>query len=202
MSMCLSLAAVSDVTIARLLDDPPLVWHVVAPDDPQLYQLARAQEAKAGLLRRMFGSKSAASVARATLVLQDGEGLLADLDKAWHGLHYLLTSTAWEGNPPLNFLVAGGRPVGAEDVGYGPARVFTVAETRDVAAALAEVSDAELTDRFDPRDMLQKQIYPEIWLRNPAEDDPLGYLMEYLATLRGALASAVSSGHGLLVSIS
>jgi hypothetical protein len=28
-----------------------------------------------------------------------------DLDKAWHGLHFLLTGTAWEGTPPLDFIV-------------------------------------------------------------------------------------------------
>ena len=51
-----------------------------------------------------------------------------DIDKAWHGIHYLLTGTAWEGAAPLNFLVAGGRPVGDVDVGYGPARAFSGAE--------------------------------------------------------------------------
>lgn len=40
------------------------------------------------------------------------------LDKAWHGLHFLFTGTAWEGDPPLNFLVSGGREIGDVDVGY------------------------------------------------------------------------------------
>lgn len=40
-----------------------------------------------------------------------------DIDKAWHGLHYLLTGTAWEGAPPLNFLAAGGREVGEVESG-------------------------------------------------------------------------------------
>lgn len=42
------------------------------------------------------------------------------MDKAWHGIHYLLTGTAWEGDPPLNFLVTGGREVGTEEIGIGP----------------------------------------------------------------------------------
>jgi hypothetical protein len=56
-----------------------------------------------------------------------------DVDKAWQGLHFLLTGSAWNGEPPLNFLVSGGREIGDVDVGYGPARGFTsteVAESR------------------------------------------------------------------------
>jgi uncharacterized protein DUF1877 len=29
-----------------------------------------------------------------------------DVDKAWHGLHFLLTGSAWEGSFPLNFIAA------------------------------------------------------------------------------------------------
>ena len=35
MSMVVSLSAVRDETIERLLADPPLVWQVIAPDDPE-----------------------------------------------------------------------------------------------------------------------------------------------------------------------
>ena len=35
-----------------------------------------------------------------------------DIGEAWHGLQYLLTGTAWEGQPPLDFLVPGGDEVG------------------------------------------------------------------------------------------
>src|ERR1700722_3238791 len=51
-----------------------------------------------------------------------------DVDKAWHGLHFLLTGTAWEGAPPLDFIVKGGRQIGDVDVGYGPARAFSSAD--------------------------------------------------------------------------
>jgi hypothetical protein len=40
-----------------------------------------------------------------------------DVDKAWHGIHYLLTGTAWEGDPPLDFIVKGGSQVGDVDDG-------------------------------------------------------------------------------------
>jgi hypothetical protein len=118
---------------------------------------------------------------------------------AWHGIHYLLTGTAREGGTPLNFLLSGGRQVGDIDVGYGPARVLSAAETWAAHEALTQLSDDDLRGRFDPADMTRKEIYPEIWARPPEEDDTLGYLMEYVRTLRGFLAEAVEQRQGLLV---
>jgi hypothetical protein len=135
------------------------------------------------------------------LVLSVGEGEVVDLDKAWHGIHYLLTGTAWEGDPPLNFLVKGGREVGDEEIGLGPARTLTPLETREIASALAALSDEAVRARFSPTEMMRLEIYPAIWDRDPAEDDTLGYLMDYLGQLRTALESVVARGHGLLVTI-
>ena len=47
------------------------------------------------------------------------------LDKAWHGIHFLLTGSAWEGDEPLNFLVTAGEPIEGTDSGYGEDRLFT-----------------------------------------------------------------------------
>ena len=89
-----------------------------------------------------------------------------------------------------------------EDVGYGPPRVFTSAETHAIAAALAAVTDEDLRSRFVPEAMMRAEIYPEIWDRDPNDDDTLGYLMEYVGTLRGTLTTVTSRGHGLLVVLS
>jgi hypothetical protein len=203
MGMRVGLASLSEATISRLHADPPLVWLVVAPDDPDAVARARGAPKRPGLLARLLGARvePTASPAIAELVLGDGEGHVGDLDKAWHGIHYLLTGTAWEGDPPLNFLVTGGREVGDEEVGYGPARTFTPAETREIAGALAALSDEQLRARFAPQEMMRLEVYPEIWDRDPAGDDTLGYLMEYTGQLRAALASVVERGHGLLVTI-
>ena len=203
MGMRVGLASLSEATIDKLHADPPLVWSAVAPDDPEAVARARGAPKRPGLLARLFGARvePTAPPAVAGLVLGEGEGDVGDLDKAWHGIHYLLTGTAWEGDPPLNFLVTGGREVGDEDVGYGPARTFTPAETREIAGALAALSDEQLRARFAPQEMMRLEIYPEIWDRDPADDDTLGYLMAYAGQLRAALASVVERGHGLLVTI-
>jgi hypothetical protein len=206
MGMVVGLASVSDATIERLLADPPLVWKVIAPDDVEIYERSRREaDGRNGpsLFARLFRARTRADEGPkrepSPLVLRDGEGDLGDLDKSWHGIHYLLTGSADEGEPPLDFLVGGGTPVGDEDVGYGAPRVFTAAETRAISAALAAVSDDELRRRFSPLAMMRANIYPEIWDRDPSEDDTLGYLMEHVRLLRDVIATVVGNDHGLLV---
>jgi Domain of unknown function (DUF1877) len=128
---------------------------------------------------------------------------LAYLDKAWHGIHYLLTGTAWEGEAPWNTLLAGGTevPDSDEEWGYGPPRCVSAADTARFAQALAATTDDELAARFDPGDMGAKGIYPEIWDRPPSEDDTLGYLMEYVAVLRKFVADVTARNKGLLIAL-
>jgi Domain of unknown function (DUF1877) len=125
-----------------------------------------------------------------------------DLDKAWHGIHFLLTGSAWGGDPPLNFLVAGGRQIGDVDVGYGPARGFTSADVTEISRALAQITSDDLKDRFDGKRMMKAEIYPEIWDSDPAEDDTLGYLVEYFEDLKTFVERAKASSSGLIVYIS
>jgi hypothetical protein len=201
MSMCLSLVALSDANIQRVLRYPPLVWKVVAPDNPEEYEAARAEHDKPTLIAKLFGrARPPANVS--DLEMSSLEGDSTDLEKAWHGIHYFLTGTAWEGEHPRNFLVSGGTAVGKIDVGYGPARTLTAAQTREARDALKALSDDDLRARFNPEDMLARKIYPEIWDAEPDEDDTLGYLMDYVHTLRGFLDEAVNAGLGMVVYIS
>jgi len=86
--------------------------------------------------------------------------------------------------------------------------IAAIAESRDfflsfaALDALAAISDDELRRRFAPDAMMRAEIYPEIWDRDPEEDDTLGYLMEYVAVLREMLGSVTSRGHGLMVVLS
>jgi hypothetical protein len=201
MGLYMSLAGVSDATIARIHADPPLIWQIVAPDDPEAVAAARGPAPRQGFFARLLGREPPPPPpVPPPLELQPGEGDLGAagyLDKAWHGIHFLLTGTAWKGDPPLNFLLVGGRDV--DD--FESAHTFTAAETRDIAAALARVDDAELRRRFAPEEMMRLEIYPEIWDRDPANEDPLGYLLEMVAVLRQGLGLVVGRGHGLLLTL-
>src|SRR5262245_36837129 len=70
-----------------------------------------------------------------------------DLDKSWHGIHYLLTGTAWEIGEGAGAAILGGDEVG-EDGGYGPARLVRPEAVRAVAAALSALDVETLRSRF------------------------------------------------------
>ena len=198
MSMILGLVTLGDRNIERLLRDPPLVWRVIAPVDPDAYRQAR----KSLFLGRLLGRGRAGDDRSGDIALADGEGIATDLDKAWHGIHVLLTGTADAGDPPYDFLLIGGELVGDVDVGYGPARVLTAAQTREVHEALSAVSDESLRQRFNPDEMIAQDIYPDIWARDEEDDDTLGYLMDHVAILRGFLAQAVEQRVGIVLYLS
>jgi hypothetical protein len=121
------------------------------------------------------------------------------LDKSWHGIHFLLTGTAWGGSPPLNFLAGELEEIGDVDVGSGPARALQPESVQELARALDALTEETLRRRFDPEAMVREDIYPSIWHRDPAEDDALGYLLAYFDELRAFVRDAGGRGLGLLV---
>ena len=199
MGFYLSLAAVSDATIDRLVADPPLVMQIMLPGDPNAVASARERPSGPGLFGRLLGRKAPPPPEPPPLALRPGEGDLGpegNFEKSWHGFHYLLTGTAWEGDLPLNFLLVGGRELDIE-IGMAPPRAYSVAETRVIADALARLDDAELRRRYSPAEMMRLEIYPEVW-EGPGEVDRL---LEDMTGLRAALERVTRQGFGLLVMI-
>jgi len=99
---------------------------------------------------------------------QEAQGEELDLDKAWHGVHYLLTGTAWGGEAPWCYLVFGGDQVGDDEehvIGYGPARILLLPAVTSFYQALTQVDSAWVGTRFDPAEMMRLDIYPNIWDR-------------------------------------
>lgn len=130
-------------------------------------------------------------------LLQRGSANRVSLEKAWHGLHYMLTGEVWEGDGPLAFLLAGGENIGEDE--ESPVRRFTPEETTQIHLALSTVSDDLLWSRFDAAQMEELQIYPGIW--DEAEDDLKEEYLDYFHQLKMIVAAAVQSGQGLLVSL-
>lgn len=121
-----------------------------------------------------------------------------DVDKAWHAIHFLLTGSAWEGEPPLNFVASGGAELG-EDLGYGPARALAGSEVRDLAAALERLPVDTLMQRFDAAALADAEIYPDIWARSEEEDDTRGWIAETYAELRTFVIAGAAKGEALLM---
>jgi hypothetical protein len=129
----------------------------------------------------------------------ESNGNELDVDKAWQGLHFLLTGSAWEGSFPLNFIVAGGEEVG-DDLGYGPARGLTSGDVRTIDAALQPLAPDELGQRFDAERMTELQIYPFGWSHDP--DGEREYLLDFYSDLRAFIRRTAEQGHALLVYLS
>jgi hypothetical protein len=112
-------------------------------------------------------------------------GHSVSLDKAWHGLHYLLCGASEPVPGPLGQAVFGGTEIG-EDQGYGPARYFTPAQVAEIAGALQSLGlEHDLDARFDAAAMTQLGIYPGVW-----EAEDLDWLIEAFHTLRDFYAAA------------
>jgi hypothetical protein len=103
----------------------------------------------------------------------DAPGRLVDLDKAWHGIHWLLTGSADETSTPTAWAIFGGSEIG-EDFGYGPARLLDPGQVRQVAAALEPIDRATLAGRMDARAMTSASVYPGIWDEHEVFDEYLG----------------------------
>jgi hypothetical protein len=120
-----------------------------------------------------------------------------DIDKAWHGIHFLLTGSADEAPPPLGDAVLGGTALlVSDDMDW---RYLTPEEVRDVAHALSDITAEHLERRYDPRAMEKADIYPNIWERDGSE--ALEYLTFYYNELALFYKQAALQGKAALISI-
>ena len=198
MSMIFGVVTLSDSNIQRVLSEPPLIWRVLAPDDPDIY-FECAPAPKVSFFSKLFGQAAPRELPE--IELSSGEGESFDVDKAWHGIHYLLTKSDWGGEPPLDFIVKGGNEVGAIDVGYGVARAYSSQAVSSISKSLNAFSEDILRSRFDAADMLRLKIYPEIWARPQEQDDSCGYVIEYAKALFDFIRKTEKLNLGMVASI-
>ncbi len=130
--------------------------------------------------------------------LLDEEGPDIDLDRAWHGLHYLLTGSARETAGPRGYIL-GGHHIGEVCVGYGPARALTSGEVAIFDDLLQCISREDLEKRFNPEALMRDEIYPETWERAlTGEEDLLAYLVDRFDQLKQFVAGAHRDGVGVI----
>jgi Domain of unknown function (DUF1877) len=126
----------------------------------------------------------------------DGDREL-DLEGVWHGLHYILTGTAWEGKPPASFLILGGEEIGDED-DDNPPRLLEPNQVRELSAFLAALSDEEFLRRFDAERMTALDIHPAIW-KQDKDPNPIELLQGGFDELRQFVATAAEHGEAIVV---
>jgi hypothetical protein len=121
--------------------------------------LAKLMSDRARVLLAAAGKQNASSASGGG-AQASGKGASISIDKAWHGVRYLLCGKAEPGTDLASQAVMGGTEVG-EDLGYGPARYFDANEVAAIARELARPNlEAEMAARFDPAQMANLGIYP------------------------------------------
>ncbi|UOG74133.1 YfbM family protein [Hymenobacter tibetensis] len=125
-----------------------------------------------------------------------------DLDKAWHGLHFMLTGSDWEGPEPFAYLLDGGEIIGNEedhDLGYGPARGLASAEVSRFAAALYSLSESEFKSRYNSAAMDELEIYPLEWSKEEKPEEIVEWLVTTFKELKQFVQDAVTKNQALLI---
>ncbi|MEQ8787302.1 MAG: YfbM family protein [Pirellulaceae bacterium] len=127
------------------------------------------------------------------LLYPEGDDSSIDIDKAWHGIHFMLTGEKYDGTPPHSDVIFATSTVG-DDVGYGPARYLTAPEVVAVADALRELPRDDFAKRYDAAALAANDIYPQVW----NGDEDLDYLLSWYDTLRAYYLDAASKGNAML----
>jgi hypothetical protein len=125
-----------------------------------------------------------------------GKGADISIEKAWHGVHYLLCGKAQPGSDLASQAVMGGTEIG-EDLGYGPARYFAADKVVAIARELTRPNlEAEMTARWDPNQMKTLGIYPAQF--GPHDDQ---WLMDEFRKLRQFYVDASAANMAVVTCI-
>jgi hypothetical protein len=119
----------------------------------------------------------------------------ASFDKAWGGIHYLLSAASTsdvDEHDPKHFLVNG---VLLEEISEHVA-IHTAEQVADFAKVLSAHSDDELLQRFNPEEMNRLNVYGGPW--NPSMKQ---YVGQFLPDLRDFLREAVLRNCGSITTI-
>ena len=194
----------SAADVARLRADPSLVDPFLFGEPPAMVDAG--PRGLLGFLLRLTPIKiqqvSDAQPEGPTRWPGAGPGEECNLDKAWHGLHFLFTGTDDSDEEPACFIIAGGEEIGDDDGDQVP-RLLSPEQVRGFAAFLGALTHDELRRRFDPARMTELGIYPDvIWNRPEEEDQPLGFLLGAFDDLRTFMAAAAAAGDSVVITVS
>jgi hypothetical protein len=161
--------------------------------DPSLRQMLAGGIGGDDLLKLMEQRRSRASARSSSTAATRA---VLSLDKAWHGVHYVLCGQSEPGASLLSQPVLGGTILGDDDEGfsgYGPARYFTAAQVAELAGVLNRPEiESEAASRFDAERMSGLEIYPG-WRSSDSE-----WLMDEFRRLCDFYADAAAKGNAIV----
>ena len=108
-----------------------------------------------------------------------------DLDDQWQAIHFLLTGSAEATADPLSVIVGRFEKIG-RDQGFGSAWLIPAERIAAANAALAELDDATLRERYDPKAMVRAKVYSAKLLAEEGEGG-IDFVMDDVDRLRSFL---------------
>ncbi|MGD9683201.1 MAG: YfbM family protein [Candidatus Obscuribacterales bacterium] len=121
-----------------------------------------------------------------------------EMGKLWHGVHFLLTGSPWEGEEPACYLLHGGETIGDIDVGYGPARAINPQQVKAFHEFLKKINRKEIEKRFDQDAFAKNEIYPSIW-KNGSDRESIDDLDSSIQELRDFLEVGAKTSCGAVM---
>jgi hypothetical protein len=191
MGIALSYIRVSPANAALLVQHPKLMDSLLG------FEEGVASSKGGGFLSRLFGRK--AEQPKSELLPSLGpreEGDEGDADKAWQGMHFILTGTAEGGHFPEGFIMHGGTPVG-DDMEDQCARLFQPEEVQRIQAVLQAQSEEGVRQRYDGKRMDAARVYPQIWKRDGEEG--MAYIWETICELKEFVRETAEKKWALLI---
>ena len=201
MGMTCSLYRVAASDIRRLRDSPEAVEELFFPPGSTPPVVEVREKGLMGWLLHLIGVK----ITQVDPNWEPPEGAdltddrVLDLEGVWHGLHYIFTGTAWEGEPPASFLIVGGEYIG-DEADDNPARLLEPSQVREFSAFLASLTDQEFLRRFDAERMTALDIHPAI-RRRDEDPNPTELLSRGFGELRQFIATAAEHGEAIVVHV-
>ena len=151
MGMTCTVHRATEAEIDRLLEDPDALPDFLDPGGASAVREVRPK-GLLGLLLRLTPVRVYESVPEADAALPPADPEReVDIDKAWHGLHFLLTGSADEVEGPTGFLLSGGEAL--DDEGF--ARALRPDYVARLAGLLDSLTIEALRGRYDPRRMTE-----------------------------------------------
>ena len=203
MGMTCALYRASENEIDHLINEPAAVESFLDPDDGSAPRVRTVRpKGLVGFILRLF------PITITEVTSEPAEGAPAqakdpdrsiDIEKAWHGLHFLFTGTADEGDEPTCYLVRGGEDLDDD----GQTRALRPDQVRRFAGYFSALTPAELERRYDPERMAELAIYPDrIWMRPASSgESPLEWLLDCFSELREFMSRAAASGQGVIIDV-
>ena len=199
MGMTCSLHRATESDVARLLADPASVAGFLDDGTGPRVREVRPKGIFGWLLRLTPITITEVDPESAAEWSPDSDRSI-DIEKAWHGLHFLLTGTADEGEEPACYLLRGGEDLDDE----GVARALRPGQVRRFSQYLSTLNADDLARRYDPARMTTLEIYPDaIWRRKAdPEDSPLEWLIATFEEVRQFVDKAAAAGDCVIITVS